>query len=71
MESKKEIYYFLFLIIFAYFFEKINCDNAKSYQIYLNFPKDGLQSLYCDDNIQFFGTNNVNFYVEEIFDQLF
>ena len=70
MERKKVFYYFLFLIIFAYFFEKMKCDNVnqisgKNYQIHLYFQQNGLQSLYCDDNIQFFGTNNINFYLEQ------
>ena len=64
MERKKEIYYFLFLIIFAYFFN-VNQISCKSYEIHVDFLQYGLQSLYCDDNIQFFGTNNINIYFEE------
>ena len=64
MERKKEIYYFLFLIIFAYFFN-VNQISCKSYEMHVDFLQNGLQSLYCDDNIQFFGTNNINIYLEE------
>jgi len=60
MEIKKEIYNFLCLIIFILFFEEIKSD--KSYEIHIYFQSNGLQSLYCDDNIKFFGTQNINFY---------
>ena len=60
MEIKKEIYNFLCLIIFILIFEEIKSD--KSYEIHIYFQSNGLQSLYCDDNIKFFGTQNINFY---------
>ena len=67
MEIKKKIYNFLCLIIFILFFGEIKCDNNnensdKSYEIHIYFQSNGLQSLYCDDNIEFFGTENINFY---------
>ena len=71
MGIKKEIYNFLFIIIFAYFYEEIKSDNVnkidKSYEIHIYLKPNGLQSLYCDDNIQFFGTNNINIYLERIY----
>jgi len=60
MERKRIIYYFLLLIIFSFFFQVIKSE--KSYEIHLNFQSKGLQSLYCDDDIQFFGTNKIIFY---------
>jgi len=67
MERKKKIYNFLCLIIFILFFEEIKSDNNnenldKSYEIHIYFKSKGFQSLYCDDNIKFFGTENINFY---------
>ena len=67
MGRQKEIYHFLCLMIFSVFFGEIKSDNDynnsnKSYEIEIYFQTNGLQSLYCDDNIQFFGTKNINFY---------
>ena len=66
MGRKKKKYNFLCLIIFAYFFEEIKSENDnknsdKYYEIHLNFQSNGLQSLYCDDNIQFFRTEKILF----------
>jgi len=60
MERKKKTYNFFCLLLFIIFFEEIKSD--KSYEIHIYFQSNGLQSLYCDDNIQFFGTENINFY---------
>ena len=67
MERKKKAYNFLSLIIFILFFGEIKNDNDnnipdKSYEIHIYFQSKGLQSLYCDDNIKFFETENINFY---------
>ena len=67
MERKIKIYNFLCVIIFILFFGEIKSDNNnenldKSYEIHLYFQGKGLQSLYCDDNIKFFGTENINLY---------
>ena len=67
MERKKRIYNFLCLIIFILFFGEIKSDNNnenldKSYEIHIYFQSKGLQSLYCDENIKLFGTENINFY---------
>ena len=67
MERKKKIYNYICLIIFILFFEEIKSDNNnensdKSYEVHIYFQTNGLQSLYCDDNIKFFGTENINLY---------
>ena len=67
MERKKKAYNFLCLIIFILFFGELKADNDnkipdKSYEIHIYFQSKGLQSLYCDDNIKFFETDNINFY---------
>ena len=67
MERKKKAYNFLSLIIFILFFGEIKNDNDnnipdKSYEIHIYFQSKGFQSLYCDDNIKFFETENINFY---------
>ena len=63
MKRNKIIYNFLYLIIFANSFEEIKSDNPdKSYEIHIYFPSNGSHYLYCDENIHFFGTENINFY---------
>ena len=65
--DNKLLYRIYSIIFFFVCLEKINSqsDNNESspkYEIHLKFNSIGLHSLYCDDNINLFGTENINFY---------
>ena len=58
---------FFNFIIFFYYFGKIysqstNDTSNQIYEIHILFNSTGLQSIYCDDNINIFGTENINIY---------
>ena len=58
---------FFNFIIFFYYFGKIYSQSTNNvsnqiYEIHILFNSTGLQSIYCDDNINIFGTENINIY---------
>ena len=69
MKKNNNIYLFhgINLILFLLYLLKIkaqlrNTDDSPKYEIYIYFNSTGPQSLYCDDNISFFNTENLNIY---------
>ena len=69
MNKKKaiKIFYIRHLIIFLFCFLKINAQNLGAeappkYEIHIKFGGTGLKTVYCDDNIVLYHTDNINFY---------
>ena len=59
------------LTIFLYCFFKINTQSNNTeyqpkYEIHIKFGGTGLKTIYCDDNIEFYHTENINFYKIDI-----
>ena len=57
----------LFIFIFLNFIVKINSQteityDPPRYEIHIFFGKTGLNTLYCDDNIEIYDTENINYY---------
>ena len=60
----------IYLIILLFFSAKIKAESAdntsfvtQKYEIHIVLEGEGLKTIYCDDNIEIFGTENINFYI--------
>lgn len=54
------------MIFFIYFIiiktQNGNSEDPPKYEIHISFDEIGLRTLYCDDNIELFETDKINFY---------
>ena len=63
--TKEEILYLIYFFIFIIYNQQIYCQDSEDlpkYEIHIYFEQTGEQAMFCNDNIEIFDTENINFY---------